>query len=220
MKTRLLALVALLAFVASAPRALAQATPKTADITQEIGTDGAITITMLLSFDAAPWKQWKAQVGDDPSRLRAVMRHQFSAYVIDDFKFEKDDLNRTAKVVMHGPAGPELRKDLRFRIPVEKEFQLINNIAREWYFSGNNPYAGNTLNKVKIVLPPNARDVQLAYAGSAEQGLIYSLDFPPGKSRTFVVLGLIVMVIGAGVVGAGFLLGRGAPPAAPQPAAP
>lgn len=205
MKTRLLAsFSALLAVLVLAPCvARAQMTSKTANIVQEISPDGSIAFNVELTFDAAPWKVWKSQVGDEPARLRAMMRHQFSAYVIDDFKIEKDDLNRTAKMAMRSPAGPELRKDGRFRIAIEKEFRLVNNVGREWFFSGNNPYANNSLQTIKIVVPTNAREVALTNAGSNEQGLVYALEVPAGKSRIYLWAGIVIAALGAIVLAAG-----------------
>jgi hypothetical protein len=208
MKPRLLAslAIALLALAAISCNALAQSAPKTANIVQEVGPDGSVSLSVELSFDAAAWRQWKSQVGDDPSRLRGVMKHQFSAYVIDDFKFEKDDLNRTAKMTLRSPAGAELRKDGHFRLPVDKEYRLVNNNGREWFFSGNNPYANNSLQTIRITLPTNAHEVTLTGAGGAEQGLIYSLKVPAGKSRVYLVLGAVLAGIGALALAAGFLL--------------
>src|SRR5262245_24442102 len=112
MNTRLYAFlaVALLGFTILPRPGLAQMTPKTSNVVEMVEPDGSVTLSLEVAYDAAPWKQWKAQVGDEPSRLRAMMKHQFSAYVIDDFKLEKDDLNRTAKMTIRSPAGPELRK--------------------------------------------------------------------------------------------------------------
>ena len=147
-------------------------------------------------------------VGDEPSRLRATLKHQFSAYVIDDFKFEKDDLNRTAKMTVRSPAGPELYKEGRFRIGVEKEYRLVNNSGREWFFSGNNPYSNNSLQTVRITLPANAFDAALTNAGNPEQGLVYSLKVPSGKARLYVILGAVLAGIGALSVAAGFLINK------------
>lgn len=221
MKTRFqkLALAFTLTLVACSltPRAVvAQATPRTLDAVQEIAADGSVNFTIQMTFDAAAWRMWKAQVGDEPARLRAMMRHQFSAYVIDDFKLEKDDLNRSAKVVMRSAAGPELRKDGSFRIPVEKEFRLVNNTGREWFFSGNNPYAANSLNTIKLVLPDTARNASLVGAGGIDQALHYSIEAPGNPAGGLVIGGIVLLVIGLGLAGAGAFLGggRGKPAAA------
>lgn len=215
----LLLLLAMLVLAAWPSQACAQFMPKTTNLVQDIASDGSVAVSMEMTFDAAPWRVWKSQVGDEPSRLRAMMKHQFSAIVIDDFKLEKDDLNRTAKVSMRSPAGPELRKDGRFRIPIEKEFRLVNNTGREWFFSGNNPYANNSLQTVRILLPVNATGVTLASPGGTDQGLIYALNVPAGSSRTFVILGSVLAVLGATAVAAGFFVKKPTSPGSPAAAA-
>jgi hypothetical protein len=205
MKTFLIALVTFVAVLPLQPSAKAQVPAKTADIIQEIGPDGSINLTFQMSFDAGPWKIWKTIVGDEPSRLRAMMRHQFAAFVIDDFKLEKDDMNRTAKMTMRSPAGPELRKDQRFQISVEGWCRLVNHTGREWFFSGNNPSAGNSLNTIKIIMPANTVEATLVNPGTAEQTLVYSLRQPAGKSRIVLWSGAVIMVLGASMLTVGFL---------------
>ena len=215
MKTRLFALTLAVALLPLRPSAHAQMPAKTADIVQEVGPDGSINLTFQMSFDAGPWKVWKMLVGDEPARLRAMMRHQFAALVIDDFKVEKDEMNRSAKITMRSPAGPELRKDQRFQIAVEGWFRLINHTGREWFFSGNNPSAGNSLNTVKIVLPENTIEASLVNTGTPDQALVYALSVPVGKSRVFVWSGAVILLLGAALLAAGMLSKKGVAPAVP-----
>jgi hypothetical protein len=184
----------------------AQVIPRSLDAVQEISAAGSVDFTVQMIFDAAGWRMWKAQVGDDPARLLAMIRHQFSAYVIDDFRLEKDDLKRSAKVFMHSPAGPELRKDGSFRIPVEKEFRLVNHTGREWFFSGNNPYAANSLNTVKLVLPANISDASLADPGGVDQAIIYTVEVAVGSARNFVITGVVILILGIASTTAGLLI--------------
>jgi hypothetical protein len=223
MKTRLLILTAALALFPAWQSAVAQIPAKTFDGIQEINPDGSANLTFQLAFDALPWGIWKGQVGDDPARLRGMLRYQFAALVIDDFKFEKDDLNRTAKITIHSPAGPDLRKDQRLEIPVEPWLRMINHTGREWFFSGNNPAAGNQQNTFKVILPANAIEASLVNAGTPNQALVYALSVPAGKSRLFVWSGVVVLLLGAVLLAAGMLSKKGpapaAVPASPPPAA-
>jgi hypothetical protein len=218
MRTRLIILTSALALLPLCQAALAQVPAKTFDSVQVIHPDGSVDLTFQMAFDALPWKYWKEQVGDDPARLRGMLRYQFAAYVIDDFKFEKDDLNRTGKITIHSPAGAELRKDQGLQIAVEGWCRLINNTGREWYFSGNNPSAGGQPTTLKIVLPPNTAGASLANAGTTDQALVYTVSAPAGPARVFAWSGAVVMLLGAALLGAGWFRRRApAPPAAPAP---
>jgi len=219
MKTRLFALTIALAFLSPCRSAFAQIAAKTSDTTEEINSDGSVDLTFQLAFDAEPWGRWKSQVGEDPARLRAMMRHQFAAYVIDDFKFEKDDLNRTAKMTIRSPAGAGLRKDQRLELSVDPWCRLINHTGREWFFSGDNP-SGNQQTTVKIVMPVNTIEAALINAGTQDQAIVYTLSVPAGKSRVFVWSGVVVLLLGAGLLAVGRLPRKASAPAAARPPSP
>lgn len=221
MKTRIFALLLVCGLCAPGRPAFAQLPAKTIDTVMDLKSDGSVDLTFQLAFDAQAWQVWRKNVGDDPARLRGMMRHQFSAFVIDEFKFEKDDLNRTAKVTLRSPAGPELRLDGRFHLAVDAWCRLINHAGREWFFSGNNPAAGGQQVTQKIVLPANTTDAAVVNAGTPDQALVYALAAPAGRSRLFVWLGALVAVVGAVMLGAGRMTARKAAPAAaasPPPA--
>ena len=149
-----------------------------------------------------------------------MMRHRFAVMNFDDFKLERDDMNRVAKMSLHSAAGPELRDDGSFQVPVDGDFRLINNAGRVWYFSGNNPSAANTLNNVKVTLPANAVNAYVANPSSRDQALVYALTPAPSPSRWFYVAGAVVLALGLLMLLAGLLWRRRAvqvlPPAFPR----
>lgn len=219
MRTRLLILTVVLVLLPFGQAALAQVPAKTFDSIQTIYPDGSVDLTFQMAFDALPWKYWKDKVGDDPARLRGMLRYQFAGYVIDDFKFEKDDLNRTAKITIHSPAGAELRRDEGLQIPVEGWCRPISHTGREWFFSGNNPSGGDQPTTVKIVLPANTVDASLVNPGTPDQTLVYRVNAPAGKARLFVWSGAVFLLLGAMLIGAGRFW-RKAPVAPVAPASP
>ena len=177
-----------------------QSASKTADIDFAVSADGSMNMAFQMSFDAANWQNWKATVGDEPARMRAMLRHQFAAMTLDDFKLERDDVNRVAKMSMHSPSGPELHSDGSFQIPVDGYFRLISHAGREWFFSGNNPNAGGTLNNVKVTLPANVTGASVTNPDSPDQALMYTLAASPSASRWFYLAGGLVSLLGLALV--------------------
>lgn len=171
--------------------------------TEEVAPDGSVVATVEMTFDASQWLQWKPTVGDQPARLRAMMKHHLGAqFSIDDFKLERDDLNRKAKMTLTSAVGPALTRDGRFSLPVEKEFRLVTGADRVWFFSGNNPLAGNTLNTIKVILPENLAAVKLLNVGDPNQALVYTLKLKPGTSRRYVWAGIALLGFGSMLLGA------------------
>lgn len=185
--------------------ARAQSLPKTADIAEDVAPDGSVNMGFQMTFDAAPWRAWKSMIGDEPARLRAMMRHQFAAFTLEDFKLDRDDMNRVAKISMRSPSGPELRDDGSFQVPVDGYFRLVNNAGNVWYFSGNNPSAGYTLNNVKVTLPANAQNAYVANPNNPDQALVFALTPPPSSSRWYYLAGGAALILGLASLLAGVL---------------
>ncbi len=186
----------------------AQSLPKTSDINETVYADGSVDLAFQMEFDASAWRQWKAMVGDEPARLRAMMRHQFAALTLENFKLERDDMNRVAKMSLHSPAGPELRDDGSFQVPVDGYFRLVNGSGRTWFFSGNNPRGGNALNNVKVTLPANALNAYVANPNHADQALVFALAPAPSPARWFYGGGAVVTLLGLAVALTGALARR------------
>ena len=182
-----------------------QALPKTADINFQVAADGSLDMAFQMTFDAANWRGWKSTVGDEPARMRAMMRHQFAAMTLEDFKLDRDDMNRVAKMSMHSPNGPELREDGTLQIPVDGYFRLVNHAGRDWFFSGNNPNAGGTLNNVKVTLPATVTNAHVANADEPDQALVFALAAPPSSSRWFYLSGAAVTLLGLALLLIGIL---------------
>lgn len=195
--------------LAAAVAARAQMAAKSLDETVELTRDGSGTVTVACAFDAGPWAAWKANFGDDPARARASIRYNLGARVaFDNFKLERDDLNRTAKMTVHSSVAAELRPDGRYSCPIDKEFRLVNNVGRVWFFSGN---IAGTLSTIKVVLPDTATDATLIDVGSSEQALVYSLPRQHGSAHKYLVAGFTLFGVGVVLMGAGWFVGRKPP---------
>ena len=135
-----------------------------------------------------------------------MMRHQFAAMTLENFKLDRDDMNRVAKMSMHSPVGPELRDDGSYQVPVDGYFRLVNGAGRTWYFSGNNPNAGNSLNNVKVTLPANALNAYVTNPNGADQALVFALVPTPSPTRWFYRLGVPLAIIGLTALLGGLLV--------------
>lgn len=207
----LILLAALL--LAAGTRLDGQVSPKTVTGEQLVAPNGSATVNMTFTYDAAAWAQWRATTGKDPARTRAAMRYNFGAEVaFDGFKMDCDDLNRTAKVMLHSAVASELRPDGGYALPVDKDLRLVNGAGQVWFFSG---VMANTLSTLKIVLPTQATDAALVNGGEASQAIVYTLPPVPGSARKYTVAGAILLALGLVLLGIRAGLGRARPAAPP-----
>lgn len=181
----------------------AQTGPKSVDISGDVEPLGGATLVYTFAYDASGWAAWKSMIGNDPARVRAFVRYLSGAEVsIDDFKFDRDDLNRVAKMTVHTSTMARLRDDGRYSLPIDSGFRLINNTGRLWFFSGS--FVGSTTPAtLKVTLPAEAAGATLIDVGTNEQSLAYTLPHHHGSAHRYVIIGWSLLVFGALLVGYG-----------------
>lgn len=170
--------------------------------------DGTMTVTFRLS--ASQWTVWKQQYGDRPDVLRRDLWQRWARYELGEFKFEKNDVERTATATIAMRGGTQLRGEMSHEIELPKEMKRISNTEREWIFSSvsqASPYDPIFTETTRIVLPDEATNVRLNQPGTAFQALVYDVPMAGGGSSMMLYGGIGLLVIGLGCGVAGFLPG-------------
>lgn len=159
--------------------------------------DAKMQVEFVLSAKA--WINWKNQYGDHPDLLRRDLVHQFSMFVLEDFKLERDDLNRKATASMRVRGEARYRGDGKFEIVLPKTWNKITDTdgGREWHFSYSEIIGqGTVMNQsIKLILPEGITEPKLSPGLQGQQLLSYRLPTSPSKSSTWPVL------MGVGLVG-------------------
>lgn len=178
-------------------------------ITMDRFGDGTMTVTFRLS--ASQWTVWKQQYGDRPDVLRRDLLQRWARYELGEFKFDKNDVERTATATIAMRGGTQLRGDASHEIPLSKEMKRISNTDREWIFnsvSQASPYDPIITETTRIALPVEALNVRLNQPGTAFQALAYDIPASGGSNKAMLYGGVGALVIGLGLGVAGFLPGK------------
>jgi hypothetical protein len=164
------------------------------DIAVQIDITGEARANYTLTFDAEAWRQWKNSIGSDADRVRANVRYIGGAHTqIDEFKYERDDLNREAKMMIHSKVA-SLYRDGRYHFDIDEGYRLIDTNGPVWFFSGKTGIVPGT---IKITLPVGAIDAKLDDAGNNQKEISYIIPPKPGSAMRFrnFAIGFIVMAI-------------------------
>jgi len=174
--------------------------------------DGQVTDTV--HFSAKEWTVWRQQYGDRPDILWRDKKQELASMALVDFDLKKNDIERSATMKISFRGGPRLRTDGASEIGVPKDMKKISDSGREWIFSAvsaGNSYEPMIINQtIRVTLPAEARNARIDQPGTSFQALVYEIpEVGRGKGTLFV--GIIALVIGLVLGGAGFLPGK--PPA-------
>src|SRR5947209_8527088 len=82
---------------------------------------GDAKLDISFGFGAAQWQQWRENTGDHPDILLRDLRYQMASSEIEDFKLDKDDVNRKATCHLKVRALAQYRSNGEFVIQVGKD---------------------------------------------------------------------------------------------------
>ncbi len=211
MKTRRLSAglaVAWLAALLPAPgvRGMQQEVPVIEqDIEVVVDPLGNADISASFTLPAAQWRMWNQTYGQNEFLLKRDFEHQFSAVVLHDFKLERDEMNRTARLSMKGAASAEYRGNGSWEVELEKGARATRVSDTVWQLSKSTGEGGVILQQnFRVKLPKGARDSEQVTGETGVPVLRYTLA-PERRSPMLPIVGAVLGLAGLALVVLGFV---------------
>jgi hypothetical protein len=164
------------------------------DMAIKIGPTGELNANYVLTFSANKWRLWKNSIGSDADRVRVSVKYLGSAQAqIDDFKYERDDLNRIAKLNIHSKVGAIYREG-RYFFDIDEGYKHIDTNGATWYFSGKTGVVPGTY---KVTLPASASDVKLVDVENNQKAISYIIPQSVGSAQRYrnIAIGFLSLCI-------------------------
>jgi hypothetical protein len=207
-----------LALAATTRFALAADTINT-DVAAHVNPYGDGTITVTFRLSASQWENWREQYGDHPDLLKRDFKQRFAKYALDDFKLERNDMDRTAVATIGTRALTTMRGNGIRAIEVAKEARFVSNSGSDWIFESvvqSSPYSPIVTETTRIILPAEATNVHVENEGGGPRHLVYQmLENGQGDGLMFW-LGIAGIAVGVLLGVVGLLLPKKGPPTVPQ----
>lgn len=166
------------------------------DIEVVIDPLGNADISASFTLPAAQWRMWNQTYGENEFLLKRDFEHQFSAVVLQDFKLERDEMNRNAKLSMKGAASAEYRGDGVWEVELEKGARGTKVSDTVWQFSKSTGEGGAILQQnFRVKLPEGAKDAEQVTGELGVPVLRYTLA-PERRSPVLLIAGAVLAVLG------------------------
>ena len=166
------------------------------DIEVVIDPLGNADISASFTLPAAQWRMWNQTYGENEFLLKRDFEHQFSAVVLQDFKLERDEMNRNAKLSMKGAASAEYRGDGVWEVELEKGARGTKVSDTVWQFSKSTGEGGAILQQnFRVKLPKGAKDAEQVTGELGVPVLRYTLA-PERRSPVLLIAGAVLAVLG------------------------
>lgn len=159
---------------------------------------GNAVIDISMTMNAQQWDAWNATYGNNPAGLKREIERSMPAFFMDDFKLEKDDMNRSFNLSMNAYGVCEVDKRGKWMVDTDqKNAQLTELTDHKYMLVSSPPELGGMVQQTFIIeFPETAKNIKVdtdAYGKS-----LFEFKMEP-LSSGFNLLqwsGLLIFVLG------------------------
>tara|TARA_R110000850_G_scaffold80862_1_gene173472 strand:- start:10182 stop:10832 length:651 start_codon:yes stop_codon:yes gene_type:complete len=181
------------------------------EIHMKIDSIGDAHIKVTMTMNAQQWQNWSASFGNNPSALKREMERSMPSYFLDNFKLEKDDMNRSFELSLKAYGVCKINKRGKWSFDTDqKDANATELTSQKYMLVSSPPEFGGTLQQTYIVeFPEAAKDIKLDKDAFGNSIFEFKMDGPSkGNSRTLSIAGFVLLLVGGVWTGKNVLAGK------------
>lgn len=167
-------------------------------IEMKIDSIGNAKIKVSMNMNAQQWQIWSSSVGNNPAALKREVERGMPAYFLEDFKLDKDDMNRsfTLNFKALGVCKIDKKGDWIFETD-QKNAQLTELTDKKYMLVSSPPEFGGTVQQTYIVeFPEAAKNVKTDSDAFGKTIFKFKMDGPSGSLNLARWAGIFLIVVG------------------------
>lgn len=124
---------------------------------------GNAKIQFSETMNAQQWQQWLTVFGNNPALFKREMERGLPAYFLDDFTFQKDDINRSYNLGVSAYGVCEIDKRGNWAIDLDQKNAQVTELTPHKYMMVVNPeeFGGQIQQTYVISFPETASNIKL-----------------------------------------------------------
>lgn len=172
-----------------------QSNQKIEMILDEIGN---AKLNISMTMNASQWQQWNGTYGSNASALKRDIERSMPAFILDDFKLEKDEMDRSFNLSLNAYGVCEIDKRGRWIMDTDKKnVQLTELTERKYMIVTSPPEFGGTLQQTTIIeFPETANNIKVDKDSFGKTIFKFKMDNPSSSFSILRWSGLLLMIGG------------------------
>lgn len=172
-------------------------------IEMNIDRIGNAKITLSMTMNAQQWQTWNTNYGNNPSALKRDVERGMPAFFVDDFKLEKDDMNRSFKLSFNGYGVCEIDKRGRWIVDTDQKKANATELTDHKYMLVSSPpeLGGNVQQTYIIEFPKEAEDIKIDTDSFGKSIFKFEMDRPSSGFNILRWAGIVFVLAGGGLYG-------------------
>ncbi|MEO1030200.1 MAG: hypothetical protein AAFX55_02290 [Bacteroidota bacterium] len=172
-------------------------------IEMKIDEIGNAKISVSMTMNAQQWQLWNSNYGNNQSALKRDMERSMPAYFLDDFKLEKDDMNRSFNLSLNAYGVCEINKRGKWIVDTDQKDAQLTELTETKYMLVSSPpeYGGQLQQTFIIELPENAKKIKTEKNAYGKSVFEFDMDPPSSGFNLMRWAGILLIVVGGGWAG-------------------
>jgi len=132
------------------------------EFTVNIDKLGVANMELTQKMTASQWENFKqSRIFNDPSISKRDMERSMATYVIEDFKRDLDEMNRSVKLSLKVIGYAQYKGNGQWSLKIDSKNPQVTKLTDKAYMITGNTFMGNNLVQqiFKIYFPSNSSDV-------------------------------------------------------------
>ena len=172
-------------------------------IEMKIDDVGNAKLNISMTMKAQEWQVWNSNYGNNPSALKRDMERAMPAYFLDDFKLEKDDMNRSFNLSLNAYGVCEINKRGKWIVDTDQKNAQLTELTDNKYMLVTSPteFGGQLQQTFIIELPESAKKIKTDKDAFGKSVFEFDMDAPSSGFNIMRWAGILLIVVGGSWAG-------------------
>jgi len=167
-------------------------------IDMKIDSVGNAKFSISMNMTAQQWQIWLDNLGNNPAALKREIERSMPAWFLDDFKLEKDDMNRSFNLSLNAYGVCDINKRGVWTLDTDQKDAQLTEINDHKYMFVSSPleYGGTLQQSYTIEFPEEAKNIKVDKDAYGQTIFSFGMEGPSSGFNLMRWGGLALMVFG------------------------
>jgi hypothetical protein len=180
-------------------------------IEMRLDSVGNAKLKISMTMNAQQWQMWLGSLGNNPAALKREIERALPAYFLDEFKLEKDDMNRSFTLTLNAYGVCEINKRGEWIVRTDQKDADVTELTdHKFMMVSSPPEMGGALQQTYILeFPSSAKKIKVDKDAFGETIFKFDMENPGGSGLNLLRWsGLAFILIGGVWSGKNLLTGK------------
>ena len=172
-------------------------------IEMRIDSIGNAKLNISMTMNAQEWQIWNSNYGNNPSALKRDIERGLPAFFLDNFKLEKDDMNRSYNLSLNAYGVCDINKRGKWIVDTDQKNAQLTELTENKYMLVSSPpeFGGNLQQTYIIELPEDAKNIKTDKDAFGKSVFEFDMEPPSSGFNLMRWAGILLIVVGGGWAG-------------------